>query len=477
MMWKFNEYAELVAAIDDSGNTIYYKELDRLEKRFSECAARKLVFSVCKNSIGSFAGYAAMINAKVVPVMISFDMDKELLENLINEYEPDYIWAPKGYMDNGLVKYNDANSDIIFEAYGYTLQKTVFHSDAALYDELALLLTTSGSTGSPKFVRQSYANILANTESIVEYLQLDSSERPITTLPMNYTYGLSIVNSHLYVGATILITDKTLMQKEFWNFFKAEQATSFGGVPYTYEMLKKLRLFRMELPSLRTMTQAGGKLTPELHKEFAEYALKQGKKFIVMYGQTEATARMGYLPEDKSLEKFGSMGIAIPGGKFKLIDVDDKEITEPNTVGELVYEGTNVTLGYAECRSDLAKADERGGILVTGDMAKYDADGYYYIVGRKKRFLKIFGKRVNLDEIDGLIKSHFDGIDSATAGRDDCMHIFIDNEKLTGEVRTFILEKTKLNPIAVKVKYIEKIPKSDSGKTRYVELEQYMDDF
>ena len=183
---------------------------------------------------------------------------------------------------------------------------------------------------------------------------------------------------------------------------------------------------------------------------------------------------MGYLPADKSLEKFGSMGIAIPGGKFKLIDVDDKEITEPDTVGELVYEGTNVTLGYAECRKDLAKADERGGILVTGDMAKRDSDGYYYIVGRKKRFLKIFGKRVNLDEIDGLIKSHFDGIDSAAAGRDDCMHIFIDNEKLTDKVRAFILEKTKLNPIAVKVQYIEKIPKSDSGKTRYAELEKYI---
>ena len=474
MMWKFNEYAESVAAIDDSGNIIYYKELSRLEKKFSECAARKLVFSVCKNSIGSFAGYAAMINAKAVPAMISFDMDKELLEKLIKGYEPDYIWAPKEYTDNGLVKYIDAENGIVFEAYGYTLQKTVFHSDVALYDELALLLTTSGSTGSPKFVRQSYANILANTESIVKYLELDTTERPITTLPMSYTYGLSIINSHLYVGATLLITDKTLMQKDFWSFFKEYEATSFGGVPYTYEMLKKLRIFRMDLPSLRTMTQAGGKLIPELHKEFAEYALSQNKKFVVMYGQTEATARMGYLPADKSLEKFGSMGIAIPGGKFKLIDVDDKEITEPDTVGELVYEGTNVTLGYAECRKDLAKADERGGILVTGDMAKRDSDGYYYIVGRKKRFLKIFGKRVNLDEIDGLIKSHFDGIDSAAAGRDDCMHIFIDNEKLTDKVRAFILEKTKLNPIAVKVQYIEKIPKSDSGKTRYAELEKYI---
>jgi acyl-coenzyme A synthetase/AMP-(fatty) acid ligase len=264
------------------------------------------------------------------------------------------------------------------------------------------------------------------------------------------------------------------MQKGFWEFFKAQGATSFGGVPYTYEILKKLRLFKMELPTLRTMTQAGGKLTSELHKEFAEYADATNRKFVVMYGQTEATARMGYLPADKSLEKFGSMGIAIPGGKFTLIDVNGQVITEPECVGELVYEGSNVTLGYAICRNDLMKGDERNGRLVTGDMARFDKDGYFYIVGRKKRFLKIFGKRVNLDEIDGLVKSRFDGVDSASTGRDDLMYIFVDDSALVDKVRTFILDKTRLNPVAVKVQYIDKIPKSESGKTRYVELEQYI---
>lgn len=468
-MWKFNKYIGKIAALDDAGNTISYEELAILEKKFWKVANRKLCFNLCHNSIGSFAGYACMLNAGVVPVMIAEDVDEQLLQNLENTYRPDFFWVP----DRLLEKYSQY--EIVMSEYGYNLIATSYFSSEKLYEELALLLTTSGSTGSPKLVRQSYKNIDSNTRSIVEYLNLDENERPITTLPMNYTYGLSIINSHLYVGATLLLTDKTLIQKEFWKFFKEQKATSFGGVPYTYEMLKKLRFFRMELPSLKTMTQAGGKLIPELHKEFAEFAEQTNRKFVVMYGQTEATARMAYLPSEKALEKAGSMGIAIPGGKFSLIDSFNNVIKESDVVGELVYEGTNVTLGYAENRSDLSKGDERNGRLETGDMAKRDLDGFYYIVGRKKRFLKMFGKRVNLDEIDGLIKTEFQGVECASTGIDDKMYIFVNNEALLDKIRDYISLKIKINASGIKVKYIESIPKNNAGKTLYKELEQYYD--
>ena len=307
----------------------------------------------------------------------------------------------------------------------------------------------------------------------MDYLGLGESEKPITTLPMNYTYGLSIINSHLFVGATILVTDRGLMQKEFWTFFKKQGATSFGGVPYTYEMLDRLRFFKMDLPTLRYSTQAGGKLTPELHKKFAEYAQAKGVKFIVMYGQCEATARMGYLPADKSIEKYGSMGIAIPGGQFKLIDIDGNEIKEPLTTGELVYKGDNVTLGYAECGDDLKKGDERKGILQTGDMAQFDEEGFYYIVGRKKRFLKIYGNRVNLDEIDRMIKTKFDNIDCASTGVDDHMYIFVTDSSIAHDVKAFVVSKTGLNQAAFKTVVIDEIPKNDAGKTLYKELSKY----
>ena len=421
----------------------------------------------CTNSIGSIVGYTAFIQNGIVPVLLNAHLEKELLNNLLYSYNPSYLWVPSEQVEefDGM--------QAVYSAYEYTLLKTAYDKEYGLYPELCLMLTTSGSTGSPKFVRQSYKNVLANAQSIVQYLELDESERPITTLPMNYTYGLSIINSHLLVGATILVTDKGLMQKEFWSIFKSEGATSFGGVPYTYEMLDRLRFYRMQLPTLRYMTQAGGKLIPELHAKFAEYAANNEKKFIVMYGQCEATARMGYLPAEKAVEKCGSMGVAIPGGQFKLIDVDGNEITDVLTTGELVYEGENVTLGYAECGDDLIKGDERGGILQTGDMAQFDQDGYYYIVGRKKRFLKIYGNRVNLDEMDRLIKGKFEGIDCASAGVDDHMYIFVTDEGIADEVREFVVFKTKLNPAAFKTIVIDEIPKNDAGKILYKELTKY----
>lgn len=451
-------------AIQDDGMSLTYGELVDFSKALSEIVPpRSLVFSLCENSIGSLAGYVAFLSGRIVPLLLNAQLDVELLDYLLETYQPNYVWVPSKQK-------TDFCGDCVYEKFGYSLVK-YSEEQKNLYEELALLLTTSGSTGSPKLVRQSYTNIEENAKSIAQYLELDETERPITMLPMNYTYGLSVINSHLLVGATILMTDTSYAQKGFWDFFQWERATSIVGVPYTYELLKKLRFFRMELPSLRYMTQAGGKLLPDLHKEFAEYAEKNGKRFYVMYGQTEATARMSYLPYQKSLQKYGSMGIAIPGGKFHLIDVDGSTITKPYVTGELVYEGPNVTLGYAEYLADLAKGDERNGVLVTGDMAQIDEDGYYYIVGRKKRFLKIYGNRVNLDETERMIQGHFENLECACVGKDDHMKIYVTQCGIEDQVKKFIVEKTKLNNKAFEVVYIEAIPKNDSGKKQYSALE------
>lgn len=466
-MWCLEQFKENIALREESGHTLSYGELNEETKKIAEAVGRRcLVFSFCRNTVGSVLGYVAFLNGQIPPVLLSSHLEETLLEGLLRTYRPAFLWMPTEQADRF------TGMQPVYSCYDYVLLKTEYQTEYPLYDRLGLLLTTSGSTGSPKLVRQSYENILDNARAIVNYLELDASERSITTLPMNYTYGLSIINSHLLVGATLLLTEKTLMQKEFWNFFKEAGATSFGGVPYTYEMLDKLRFSRMELPSLRTMTQAGGKLLPELHEKFAAYAQENGKKFVVMYGQCEATARMGYLPPKRAIEKKGSMGIAIPGGKFHLIDADGKKITQPFITGELVYEGKNVTLGYAERGEDLVKGDERNGILETGDMAQFDEDGFYYIVGRKKRFLKIYGNRVNLDEIDRMVKGEF-GIDAAAGGIDDHMYIFVTEEGYADLIRAFLAGKTGLNPVTFKVLVINEIPKNDAGKTLYQELERY----
>ena len=461
----FEKFGAAVAARQADGQIATYEDLavfcDNLGAALPK---RTLVFCFCENEIGSMFGYLGFLKNRIVPLLLDNHIHKDLADSLIETYRPPYIYAP--------MNREEEFGTCLFSDYGYGLFRTQYPDEVELFDDLALLLTTSGSTGSPKLVRQSYTNIQANAESIAEYLKLDETERPITTLRMNYTYGLSIINSHVLVGAQMLLTNATLWEKEFWEFFESGEATSFGGVPYTYEMLKKLRFFRMKTPSLRYMTQAGGKLLPELHKEFAEYAAKEGKQFIVMYGQTEATARMAYLPGDRSLEKYGSMGIAIPGGKFDLIDVNGDLITEPDVVGELVYKGPNVTLGYATEQADLAKGDERGGVLVTGDMAKMDEEGFFYIVGRKKRFLKIYGNRVNLDETERMVKRQFEEMDCACSGVDDHMEVYITSPKAEDReaVEMFLREKTRLQGKAFTVYSIEKIPKNEAGKTLYKEL-------
>jgi acyl-coenzyme A synthetase/AMP-(fatty) acid ligase len=450
-----------IAAMEDNGKTLTYGELVDFSTVWAEkIAPRSLIFILTTNTIPSIKGYISSLQAGVVPLLLDGKLDDELLANLLETYKPNDVWVP-----NSVEK---TFGDAVFSDGGYTL----YHTNSPqppMTETLALLLTTSGSTGSPKLVKQSYENIRANTASIIEYLKLDETERPITTLPMSYTYGLSIVNSHVAAGATVLLTSYGIMQREFWTFFKDQGATSFGGVPYTYEMLKRLRFFKMELPTLRTFTQAGGKLLPDLHKEFAEYALSTGRHFVVMYGQTEATARMSYLPWEKALDKYGSMGVAIPGGEFSLIDVAGNEIDEPEVVGELVYKGKNVTLGYAEKLDDLSVGDERGGVLVTGDMAKRDEEGFYYIVGRKKRFLKIFGNRINLDEIERMIKNEFD-VECACAGEDDHMLIYIVNAGIKENAEKYISRITGIHFSAFDVRVIDTIPKNEAGKTLYKEL-------
>ena len=473
MFWNFEQFSDKIALIDDAGQTVTYQELIGYGRNLADAIGERcLVFSLCTNTIGSVLGYSAFMEHGIVPVLLNAHLEKELLRNLLETYQPEYVWLPIKCRER-IDFLPETQLRVVYEAYDYQLIKNCGATSAVLYEKLALLLTTSGSTGSPKFVRQSYENILANARSIVQYLELNDTERPVTTLPMNYTYGLSIINSHLLVGATILLTDFGLMQKEFWHFMKEQDATSFGGVPYTYEMLDRLRFFRMDLPALRTMTQAGGKLSPELHRKFAEYANEKNKHFVVMYGQTEATARMGYLPYEMSLEKYGSMGIAIPGGRLWLRDIDGTQITKPDVVGELVYEGANVTLGYAECRDDLAKGDERHGILETGDMARQDVDGFFYIVGRKKRFLKVYGNRVNLDELDRMIKEHFDNLDCASSGQDDHVEIYITEAGKEQEIRSFVAAKTGLNSSAFSVYLIPEIPKNDAGKVLYKKLRSF----
>ena len=461
---KLTLFSENIAFITKCGCQYSYKEIltatdvisDNMEKR-------SLVFCLAQNSPGSLVGYLAFVQNGIVPLMLDSKMDTELLNNLINSYNPQYLWAPK--KDKQMINIGK----LILNILDYSLFKLPCNKENLLHDDLGLLLTTSGSTGSPKLVKLSYENVFSNAKSISKYLSIDENERPITSLPMHYSFGLSIINSHIIKGSTILLTNSSLIEREFWSFLQAYKATSLSGIPYSYEILKKLRFFKMDLPYLKTITQAGGKLNDDLNLEFSEFCKKEGKHFFVMYGQTEATARMSYLPHEYSIKKLGSIGIAIPDGKFSLIDETGDIIEEHGKEGELVYTGKNVSMGYALNGSDLAKGDENNGILMTGDVAKRDCDFFYYIVGRKKRFIKLFGIRVNLDEMESLIKNVI--CDCACTGQDDKLVVYITDQKKLKKINRYVSEKTGINHRGFIVKYIHEIPRNTSGKIIYSRLQ------
>lgn len=468
MLFDLGAYGESVALVCGDGTGVSYSELEGLSGSIAEhCPQRSLVFVLCTNSVSSIAGYVGFMNKGVVPLLLDSGIDNALLGNLIDMYRPSYVWAPSGDVSRL------PEGQVIFDDAAYSMVQLKQAHPWKMDDRLALLMSTSGSTGSPKLVRLSAQNVRENTKSIATYLHLTKEERAITSLPMNYVYGLSVINTHLSVGATLVLTQDACYTKGFWELFREAGATSFAGVPFMYETLFKLRFTRKDPPpTLRTMTQAGGKLSADLHTKYAEFADAHGIEFVVMYGASEATARMGYLPPATAMSKCGSMGIPIPGGHFELIDESGNVIEEPETVGELVYTGPNVMLGYATQGEDLELGDVMGGRLETGDMAKRDSDGYYYVVGRRKRFIKIVGKRLNLDEAERLLTRHLNTLDIACMGHDDLLAIALTDESLANEAVEYVFNTMEVNRRMIQTVVVEEIPKNTSGKTLYGKLNE-----
>ena len=449
-------------AITELDEKLTYRDAARFSNDIGKyLSERCLIFCLVKNNIESLFGYVASVENKVVTVLLDAELSVSNLKKLLKAYSPNYLWLEKQTCQKHF-----SSNKVLFGYKNYSLVK-YSNTMVSVNNDLALLLTTSGSTGSPKLVRLSYKNVLENAKSIKNYLSLNKDEKPITSLPMFYSFGLSVINSHLLSGSEIVLTNSSITQKKFWDLVKKHSVTSLSGVPYTYQILKRFRFFRMDLPSLKTLTQAGGKLNNELVKEFAEHARKNNREFIGMYGQTEATARMSYLPFNLVENNPDSIGFAIPNGKLKIIDESGNEVDEEEH-GELVYSGPNVSLGYSESNLDLIKGDENNQILKTGDIAQKDKSGLFYIVGRKKRFIKLFGNRVSLDEAESLLKNLI--ADCACVGDDDKMEIYLSEKNREKEIIDYISKKLGIHYSAFIIKFIAEIPKSSSGKTLYAKL-------
>lgn len=462
MFGALERFGNAPALIEDGSGELSYSELVR--EADGVCSAvppRSLVFCLCSNTAESVVGYVGLQRAGHVCLMLSAAIEEHRLVDLMRRFPPTYIWAPAS---RGL---SSVASRVV--AHGrYELLHTGA-SSVEMHEDLAVLMATSGSTGSPMMVRQATRNVVANAESIAEGLALTAADRALTTLPMNYTYGLSIINSQLTVGGSLVMSEATVMDRVFWERATSRGVTYFGGVPYTYEMLARLGLKRLKGSSLRMLTQAGGKLSSELVQKVAGECRDAGIDFVVMYGQTEATARMSVLKAEEVPAHPQSIGRPIPGGRFRIVDTEDGHEVAPGEIGELEYTGPNVTMGYAEDALELRRGDDLAGTLLTGDLARQDEQGWFYIVGRRKRFVKLFGNRVSLDHVESHLREL--GIESACTGVDDSLFVNVVRGTVTSGLAEAVATFVGVHKKAIQVIEVERIPRSEAGKILYSELE------
>jgi acyl-CoA synthetase (AMP-forming)/AMP-acid ligase II len=419
---------------------VTYRELaERVEALLLRLGtARRLVALTASNDVDSVVGYLAAL-AGGHPLILLPEDKPAAFDSLVAAYDPDVI-----------LRSGADGQNVLDER-----RKGTRHQ---LHPDLALLLSTSGSTGSPKLVRLSHANLQSNAESIADYLGIGEDDRAITTLPMSYCYGLSVINSYLLRGASFVLTDLSVVDSCFWELFRRHRVTSFAAVPYTFELLDRGGFADMELPSLRYITQAGGRLAPATVERYVELGRRRGWELFVMYGQTEATARMAYLPPRLAASHPGAIGIPVPGGSFRIDPLPGLE------EGELVYTGPNVMLGYAQSPEDLALG-RTVHELRTGDLARTDASGLYEVVGRRSRFVKIVGLRVDLGQVERILADL--GMEAACAGTDEGLVVAVKGSNDLQLVAKVLAQGIGLPRASLQVCSVPEIPRLGSGKADY----------
>jgi long-chain acyl-CoA synthetase len=466
--WMLNHPDEHIACIELATNDVTLHKTTYGELKHKTAAFRvaltnafgnktkTLGFILAQNCIEAITAYLACLQRSDAAALLNVDATSaEATSKLVALYHPDWIARPAS-----VARLDGYRTAYTFDIWCLDVSEAGSANQAQIHADLAILLSTSGSTGSPKFSRLSSAALASNALAISEYLEITRHDKAPTVQPMAYSFGMSIINSHLQVGACLLLSSHGVMAKEFWDLMRNGAATSFSGVPYTYQILRRIGFETMELPALRTLTQAGGRMDNKLIAHYLQHSQARNQQLFIMYGQTEASPRISYVPPQYLSEKIGSIGIAIPGGKLSLDPKNE----------EIIYVGANVMMGYASTRSDLSRGDDCGGRLATGDCGRVDNDGYYYIEGRIKRFIKLLGNRVNLDEVELQLEQTF-AKPVACAGTDDKLSVWIEDlevaSDLTSRVGAFLHHQFKIHPTLFRVHLINNLPRLSSGKKDY----------
>jgi acyl-CoA synthetase (AMP-forming)/AMP-acid ligase II len=439
---RLERHGDAPALIAENGAVIGYRALlamaDAFTARLAPDGARRFVLLMVRNDVPSIAAYLGCLRGGH-PVLL-FDADGDA-SRIIADFAPDAVaWPREGRI----------------AAQGCA---------GGLHPDLALLLSTSGSTGSPKLVRLSAAGLAANTAAIVQYLAIGPGERAVTTLAMHYSFGMSVVNSHLMAGAALIVTELSVTHPDFAALLARTAPTSISGVPYLFDLIERAGLAEKLPASLTTLTQAGGRMPADKLRGWVARGRARGFRFVAMYGQTEAGPRMAWLPPERAEAYPDCIGRAIPGGRFWLIDGEGAVIETPDVAGELVYAGPNVMMGYALGRADLALGSGPAE-LRTGDIAERNAAGLYRITGRASRFAKIAGLRIGFDDLEAALARA--GIDAMVSGEDGLIAV----QAETGDparIATLVATSAQVPEAAVAV-VIGPVPRLATGKPDYAAI-------
>jgi long-chain acyl-CoA synthetase len=354
-------------------------------------------------------------------IFLTQDVEKRLLLNSDKSIFPDTLPALDSYLESTQKAQQSQlithRSPLTTHYSPLTTHHSQLNPEPFNHERCAEIIFTSGSTGKPKGVMVSHKNLIANTGSIVEYLKLTQDDRMLVVLPFYYCYGLSLLHTHLRAGGSIVFNNSFIFLGGIIKNLLDQKCTGFAGVPSHFQiLLRKSDSFKKtRFPDLRYVTQAGGKLAPIFIDEFRE--AHPEVKFIVMYGQTEATARLSWLPPELYEKKKGSMGKGIPGVVLKVVNENGEEIN-PGETGEVIASGDNIMMGYFADEEGTKNAI-RNGWLFTGDLGTVDEDGYIYLTARSKEIIKVRGKRISPKEIEAVILQIPEVVDCSIEGIED----------------------------------------------------------
>lgn len=446
-------YSNEIAIQDDRGNKVSYKEMAETADKFSvSLEERSIVLFLCDHEMETVEFLYEILYLNRIPLLFAADIAEDLLGYIVEVYRPQYIYCSKRH--EIIYKYSHE-----LELESHILLKTgepvyTIHSD------VAILLSTSGTTGSAKLVKLSYENIYVNPEYSCLHFDIQKGQKGLCIMPINSIGGLVFCLRHWHCGATLIVTEKSIISNEFRMFFEKEKINNFMAVPYVYRIFQKIQFWDQEKLECLNYADCVGERLPNSDK-LDLISLMRGK-FWNSYGQTEATGLISstnYVCRNDKLESVGK-------------NLENTKIMVDKETHELIVKGKNVCMGYAYNIEELAEGDINQGTLHTGDVAYIDRDGYIYLYGRMTRYVKILGKRIGLDDIEKYLEKTFAGMEFACTGRDDHITVFFSSKgnNLTKKILIMLDRNMKIPQKFVSCTYMEKIPRNDRGKIAYADL-------